>query len=243
MASLYRQRYTKKIPQGAEILTVNGEKKVKITGHGGRVKIFDYVIGQNGEPRLGGHSNTWFVSYVDLDGIRRNQTTGCCDKAAARQVLAKIEQQLEHVKSGIMSKHELQMLECRDAPIAIHFDDYMQHLEVKTIRGRSLSGKHKLGLKYRLQQIVDDCKISTLEDITAETIEQWMMAAKESGKSPRTINTYRSAIVTFCNWAVHYKRLSSNPLASLFKADESADVRHARRALNKEEVARLLKVT
>lgn len=226
-----------------KILTVNGEKKVKITGHGGRVKMFDYVIGRDGEPRLGGHSNTWFVSYVDLDGIRRNQTTGCCDKAAARQVLAKIEQQLEHVKSGMVSKHELQMLESRDAPIAIHFDDYMQHLEVKTIRGRSLCKDHKQGLKHRLQQIIDDCNIETLEDITAESLEQWMLNSKESGKSPRTVNTYRSAIVTFCNWAVKYKRLSSNPLASLFKADESSDVRHARRALNKEEVARLLKVT
>ena len=243
MASLYKQRYTKKIPQGAEILTINGEKKVKVAGKGGKVKMYDYVIGRDGQPRIGGYSNTWFVSYVDPDGIRRNQTTGCSDKSAARQVLAKIEQQLEHVKSGMMSKHELQMLESRELPIEDHFEDYMKHLDVKTVRGRSLCKAHKDGVRQRLDQIINDCDIQTLEDINVELLEQWMLDFKESGMSPRTVNHYRSAIVSFCNWAVRYKRLTSNPLASLYKADESGDIRHERRALTQDEVARLLKVT
>lgn len=243
MASLYRQRYTKKIPVGAEFVTINGEKKVKVAGRGGTVRMYDYLIGRDSEPRIGGYANTWSVSYMDMNGIRRIQSTGCRDKSAARYVLAKIEQRIEHVKSGMISKQELRMLECRNAPISVHFDDYMQHLEVKTVRGRSLCKDHKQGLRHRLRRIIDDCGMKTFEDITVEKLELWMMNAKESGKSPRTINTYRSAILTFCHWAVRYKRLSNNPLANLFKADESQDIRHARRALTKEEVARLLKVT
>ena len=116
----------------------------------------------------------------------------------------------------------------------------MQHIEVKTIRGRAMSAKHKHGTRQRLGQLIEDCQIGTLEDITPELLESWMLNAKDQGRSPRTINSYRAAIVSFCNWAVQYKRLSSNPLAKLFKADESADVRHARRALTKDEVQRLL---
>lgn len=199
MASLYRQRYTKKIPAGAEILTVNGVKKVKITGKGDRVKIYDCVTGRDGKPRLAGYSNTWNISYHDIDGIRRNQSTGCCDKSAARQMLAKIEQQIEQVKSGMMSKRDLKMIEHRDAPIELHFDDYMEHLEVKTIRGRAISHRHKIGIRQRLRQMIDECGIGTLEDISGEIVEKWMLDAKRNGRSPRTINCYRSALVSFCN--------------------------------------------
>jgi integrase len=243
MASLYKQRYTKKIPDDGEIVTVNGQQKVRVVAKDGRAKLYDCVTGRDGQPRLAGYSTMWSISYKDPYGVRRTRATGCRDKAAARAVLAKIEHQLEQVKSGIIGKHELALAKHGEAPISVHFDDYMQHLEVKTIRGRSLCKDHKQGIKHRLGQIIEDCNIEMLEDITAETLEQWMMDAKESGKSPRTVNTYRSAIVTFCNWAVKYKRLTSNPLASLFKADESADIRHARRALTKDEVSRLLKVT
>jgi len=243
MASLYKQRYTKRIPEDGEIVTVNGQQKVRVTAKDGRAKLYDCVIGRDGQPRMAGYSTTWSISYKDPYGIRRVRTTGCRDKTAARAVLSKIEQQLEQVKSGIIGKHELEMARHSEAPISVHFDDYMQHLEVKTIRGRSLCKDHKQGLRHRLAQIIEDCGIETLEDINVEAVEQWMLDAKEAGKSPRTVNTYRSAIVTFCNWAVKYKRLSSNPLASLFKADETEDIRHARRAMTKEEVARLLKVT
>ena len=100
MASLYKQRYTKKIPDGAEIFTVNSQQKVRVIGKGGRVKTYDYVIGRDGNPRMAGYSGTWMISYLDFDGIRHTHTTGCKDKAAARQMLAKIEQQLEQVKSA-----------------------------------------------------------------------------------------------------------------------------------------------
>ena len=52
---------------------------------------------------------------------------------------------------------------------------------------------------------------------------------------PRTINTYRAAIVAFCNWAVGHGRLTVNPLRGLSKLDES-DVRRERRALTVDEL-------
>jgi len=119
--------------------------------------------------------------------------------------------------------------------------DYLTHLAVKTVKGRRLSKVYRRGSEQRLRQVLEECHFRTLDDINRESVENWMLLTENKGMGPRTINCYRTAILAFCNWAVKYQRLASNPLAGLFKADESRDTRHLRRALTEEEVARLLK--
>jgi integrase len=58
----------------------------------------------------------------------------------------------------------------------------------------------------------------------------------------RTRNTYRAAAVAFCNWCVETNRFLLNPFLRTPKADEKSDQRRSRRALNEDELGRLLDV-
>ncbi len=55
----------------------------------------------------------------------------------------------------------------------------------------------------------------------------------------RTVNVHRAAILALCNWCVTERRLTTNPLAGLPKAEEVEPARK-RRALTEEEIVRLL---
>ncbi|MCD4824709.1 MAG: site-specific integrase [Phycisphaerae bacterium] len=241
MASLYKQRYTTKIPPKAEIVKIDGKKKVRMVGRGGKTKLLDFVRGRDGDDRMVGYSPNWMINYVDYDGRRRVKSTGCRDKTAARQVMTQLELEVEQVRSGVLSRRELRLAEYRVASIEELIRDYLTHLAVKTVKGRRICEAYRRGAEQRLRQILEECQFRTLDDVNRESVENWMLQAENKGTGPRTINCYRSAILAFCNWAVKYQRLASNPLAGLFRADESRDTRHQRRAITEEEVARLLR--
>jgi integrase len=64
----------------------------------------------------------------------------------------------------------------------------------------------------------------------------------EDGIGAARRNKIRGTWVSLCNWAVRTGRLLTNPLATVAKADEAADVRRQRRALTEDELLRLLAV-
>ena len=68
-----------------------------------------------------------------------------------------------------------------------------------------------------------------------------MNRTEADGMGARTRNTYRAAIVAFCNWCVETDRLAANPLGRLCKADVRSDRRRTRRALTEDELRGLLK--
>ena len=69
-------------------------------------------------------------------------------------------------------------------------------------------------------------------------MEKWMNRSEDDGMGARTRNTYRAAIIAFCNWCVETDRMAANPLSRLCAADEHADRRRTRRALTEQELNR-----
>src|SRR5262245_54338546 len=59
----------------------------------------------------------------------------------------------------------------------------------------------------------------------------------------RTRNTYLSTLIAFANWCVEDNRLATNPLARIAKANEDADRRRNRQALDEAELMQLLDAT
>jgi integrase len=115
----------------------------------------------------------------------------------------------------------------------------MQHLQAKTIRGRKISEGHRSNVQQQLNVLTRNCQFKRLRDITRDAMEKWMNRAEQNGMGARTRNTYRAAIIAFCNWCVETDRMAANPLARLCRADEHADTRKKRRALTEEEMKRL----
>ncbi|MFQ5805025.1 MAG: tyrosine-type recombinase/integrase [Phycisphaerae bacterium] len=94
----------------------------------------------------------------------------------------------------------------------------------------------------RLGVTVDACEFKHLGDTRAEPVQNWCDLRAAENMSTRTRNTYTGSLRAFVRWCVRDRRLASDPLETLSKADEATDVRRERRALTEDELARLLHV-
>jgi len=77
--------------------------------------------------------------------------------------------------------------------------------------------------------------------LNADVLLRWLQEQTDNGMGARTRNSYREPMNTFCNWSVSKGFLRYNPFKKVPKLREEVDVRHERRALTGEEIARLLK--
>jgi len=240
MATVFRKTYTQPLPKGTEIVERRGKKVAMWRDKRGRKHYDDITTGRNGQIKIIRQSPTWMAQYRDADGEVAVVSTGCRDEQAARQVLADLVKRAEHIKAGIITPEQDRQASHADRPLAEHIDDYLEHLQAKTVRGRRVSAKHRAHVERQLRRVVDDCRFAKLGDIHREAMEKWMNRQEKAGMGARTRNTYRSAVLTFCNWCVETDRLAANPLSKLCTADESCDRRRTRRALTEEEIRRLL---
>ena len=156
-------------------------------------------------------------------------------------MLAEKLKRVEHIKAGILNAQECRTADHSSLPLESHIESYMQHLKAKTIRGRKISEGHRSNVQRQLKILLKDCSFKRLRDITRDALEKWMNWAEESDMGARTRNTYRAAIIAFCNWCVETDRMAANPLARLCKADEHADTRKQRRALTEAELKLLFR--
>ena len=120
-------------------------------------------------------------------------------------------------------------------PIDTHIDAYERHLVVA-----GTTPKHLYETRRRLRRVVDDCSFKRLADVQAEPVRDWCAERLRKKMAPRTVNTYLASLRAFIRWCVRDRRISSDPLIVLTKADEKRDTRRVRRALTEDEILRLL---
>ena len=240
MATIFRKMYTQPLPKNTEIVDRRGRKMALWRDRRGRKHYDEITTGRRGQTKIIRESPMWIAQYRDATGKKLVVPTGCRDEQAARQVLANLVRRVEHIKAGILTPEQDRQATHAVRSLAGHIEDYHQHMRAKTIRGRKVSEKHRTEVKRRITAIAGDCNFTRLTDINREAMEKWMNRKEKARMGARTRNTYRAAIMTFCNWCVETDRLAANPLAKLCPADETCDRRRTRRALSEEEVYRLL---
>jgi len=242
MGTVYRKTYTKPLPAGAELFTRKGEMLARWKDGKEKTRIASVTKpekGKNqGQYRIVIRAKTFTAKYRNGAGLVLEIATGCRDETAARAVLAELVKRSEHVKSGILTVEQDRIANYQDISLSEHFALYLEHLQAKGV-----SEKHLYNVKQHLEQVAGDCGFQRLGDIIRSALESWMNRCLSDGMGARTCNTYRAAIMTFCNWCVNNDRLVSNPLTGLWRADERLDRRRQRRALTEEELGRLLEAT
>ena len=239
MASVYKQKKYKPIPDNAEIVRRRDHKIARwIDGRGNRQEA---TLSDDGIQIIV-DSGPYWARFRDADGIERRKSTGCRDKQAAQQILQDWLNEADQIRSKIITPSQIDAKQHAQARIKLHREEYLEHLKNMTKRGRRTSPEHVANVRRCLTRITDDCRFSRLVDIRKDRVQAWMSRQEDEGKmSGRTVNTYRSAIVTFCRWAVREGRLLSNPLDLLGTADESETKRN-RRPLTAAEMGKLLAV-
>ena len=219
------------MPPDAEIVTRRGLKMARWTdGHG---KTRWNEIDPDGE-RIVFETATYTARYRDADGVMRRLSTGCRDEQAARQVLAQILSEVEKVKSGILSREEATAGGHANSPVSAHVRAYAEHL-----RACERTTTHIATTKAYIEKVAAGCGFRRLRDLDRRLAEKWMLREAERGRSARSRNAHRLALVAFGNWLVRESRILANPFDRLPRANEAADRRRERRALSADEIARL----
>jgi integrase len=86
------------------------------------------------------------------------------------------------------------------------------------------------------------CGWQTARNIHSDGLRSFLKGLGE--KAPRTINSYRDALVTFCNWCIGEDVFEENPVAHVKKARSPGGQKYRpRRAYNVEEFRRLCENT
>jgi integrase len=170
---------------------------------------------------------------MDHAGKHRTRK-GFTDKGKTEQLAAKIENEEDLRRRGLIDPELDKAAERRNVPIA----DLLKAFETSLANNSPRYIKLHMG---RVRRVVDGCGFEVMSDVREESIAFFLNTlAGEDGIGNRTYNHYVQSFHSFCHWAVRTKRIASNPVIGMERLNTEVDVRHRRRALTADEVAKLV---
>ncbi|HQL55512.1 MAG TPA: tyrosine-type recombinase/integrase, partial [Phycisphaerae bacterium] len=188
-------------------------------------------------------AKTYTAKYRNGAGHVLKTKTGCRDRDAARAMLVQLEKRADDVRSGIRSVAEDAVLDHQATPLSNHVVAYLAQLRTKRGKGGKprVSARHVANVKHCLERVISGCRFELLRDLDRDALERWADQQDAAGMAARTLNAHLSALSALSNWCVKTGRITFNPFARPPKRDEKADCRRPRRALNADELRRLLR--
>lgn len=229
MASIYKRKRMKSIPEGAKIVkTKRGTVARWVTGNGqkqeGLVKGDKVVL----------EARKYTISYSDMNGSRIC-ISGTTDRETSQQLAVEHERTVALVKSGMMDARTLGIREQGKRPIDEHLEDYIAHLRAKNVSKRYMGG-----LRRVVNTTCQTAGFETLADIDQCGVERHLNDLADRGRSIATCNEYIGGFRAFTAWLTDRKRLPVDPLKGLKTGSAQTDRRHVRRPFLVEEFAHLV---
>ena len=121
-------------------------------------------------------------------------------------------------------------------PLTEHLADFEQSLLAK-----GSTGRYARQTASQIKRLFDLCRFTTWTDIVASRLQRALTEFRQSKNlSAQTFNFYLKATKQFCRWMVQDRRASESPLQHLTGLNVRTDRRHDRRALEPDEIRRLL---
>jgi integrase len=175
----------------------------------------------------------YWIQYLDHKN-KRLTVKGFTDKGLTEELAAKLETEARLRRTGMVDASLDRVTQQRAVPIT----DQLAEFEGSLSDNSPQYVKLTIG---QVRRIVEGCGFTTLADIDAETVQKYLRARREEERTGhRTYNQYLQAFGTFCSWCVVTGRLVANPMVGIERLNQAVDVRHPRRALSAEEIARLI---
>ena len=253
---IYKQTYSKPLPEGVKI----------ISRKNGKFASFKNSKGHTTEARLTKSGDKilletahWHVEFEDNQQICRHLKAYTNEKATQR-LADKIQQLLNCKATNAPIDTELQKYveqipsRIRDELINFGLLDANRTaagkplLELISEFERSMQAKERSPKYIRetvsmVKRVFEDCWFKYWSDITPGKVESYLKDLRDKGISYRRSNGYLTAIKSFCNWMVKSSYAVESPLKHLAKLNEKLDRRRERRAATPEEMQMLLKTT
>ncbi|MCL2004525.1 MAG: tyrosine-type recombinase/integrase [Planctomycetaceae bacterium] len=180
--------------------------------------------------------DTWTAKFKDEnDNIRRIPTKET-NRKIAEQILAQYEKEVARIKTGIITREELDKAQVKHTPLDGLLDQYRTKMLANGLTQRTIDDAFR-----KIFSLLSDCEIDSLAKIRRETVERWVANEIHNKKrAAGTINSYLSAVRCFVQYLVDTDILSINPIRSIRHLNTELDRRKLRRAMTKEEVERFL---
>lgn len=187
----------------------------------------------------------YLASFYDHTGKHVTRSTRQSDKAVAKRIAAKWEEQAAIRRERCIDpRQEALSIEGRKS-LETHLADYRAKLAAG---GNSADYIDQTIRKIR--SFVETGEFETAADISADDVNRHVEELKNAGRyttskgrSARTIQSYLTAIKGFTGWLATNGKLPSDPLVTVTKPNPETDRRHERRMLLHEEWRWLRSVT
>jgi integrase len=241
-----RRATPKELRADSSRLTIE-ESRATWTDRKGEKRSGVVVDGLKKTLRVRVKTETYYAKFRDGSGNIREVPTGCRDKQAAKSKLAELESQAEKIRAGVITSQDAETGKHAKRPVVDHIADYCDYL--------TQEDKHPDRVKTtkkRLLEVADACDFRRLHDMNADKFLKWLSVELQKDRSLATLNEYIGTMISFGYWLTGKrvrnkkasmlgdKRLELNPFAGVGKYNEADDLRRQRRALNEDELRRLL---
>ena len=228
MASIYKRREWRPIPEGAEVVTYRGRRYAKWMN----AKTDTMQRAQLNEEgtRVIREAEFYTIEYYDHDGQRVRKGTRCADKDAAQQLANELETRAMMRREGLIDPAVERIATEGRRSLQEHVADFRATMEAA---GRD--AKHVETTMGYIGRVIDIAHWQTAGDIAADAVNTYAADLLVEGKSSRTVQAVLTGIKSFTKWLTRHGKLPADPLAGITKPSPKTDRRHERRMLLPEE--------
>jgi len=182
----------------------------------------------------------WRIRYIGPDG-KSKHATGFVDKGETTRLAQQLAMNADEVRRGIRKAPEPADTESL-RPIQEHIESYLRWGNTQGgLRGCPWSKQHSRITESTLEWWRKELKLATLSDICLKPAEDVLHTKAADGTSGKRLTEIAGSLRAFIRWCMKRRILKEDPLEGLSKFDKS--VKSKRRALNLDELGRLLAVT
>ncbi|MFH1923033.1 MAG: site-specific integrase [Planctomycetota bacterium] len=225
MATIAKKTYTKPIPKGAEVVSKGGKRIARFKSRG---KVIEAPLTDDGSScRI--ESRHWYVRYQDATG-KWKRRKGYTDKDATAALAVKIERRIARQREGLVDPFEAH----HRRPRKEHLADFEANLRDRDVGDVA-------GIIGRACKVLDACRFEGIMHISASAVQASLAELRKARDwAPQTYNHYLRSVRQFTRWLVCDRRTDQDALTHLSMLNVRTDRRHDRRALELEEVNRLI---
>ena len=255
---VYKQSYTKPLPEQAKIISRKGKKYVKfkdVKGHTAEARL------SNKGDKIRLETKHWHIEFEDNLQIRQDLKAYTNEKATQR-LADRIQQLLNYTASNEPFDTELLkfierlpgrirdelisfgLLDANKVAAGKPLSEYIEGFK-DSLTKKERDTKHIKATVGCLQRLIDGCGFKYWSDISGDKIIEYLDEQRDGGKGigKRTYNGYIKAAKFFCKWIAKNLNTTS-PIVHLEGLEnEGTDKRHKRRAATADELRRLLETT
>lgn len=184
LARLFRKITTKKIPEGASIVTVRGEKVARWTSKRGKKKGKEYSapLNKKGTGILV-YSKLWHGEWIDADGNTQSEALAA-NKDAAQIMLNEKVREAEMGRAGIRNP-------CGDhgrRPLREHLAEWEADL-----KAQGSSAKHVAQTVSGARRILDGCGFTFFADVEAPPIQALLARLRNTGETASPLDPVKAS--------------------------------------------------